>query len=139
MSVVLVDTGALVAMIDRRERFHGWATEQLRTLRAPLLTCEAVLAETCFLLAGHPAGPAAVRAGLKSNALRVDLALASEWESVFSLMERYADQPMSFADGCLVRMSERHADSTVFTLDRHFHAYRRNRRQRIPLIIPAEI
>ena len=43
---------------------------------------------------------------------------------------------MSFADACLVRMSELHRDSQVFTLDHDFAAYRRNGRERIPLITP---
>jgi hypothetical protein len=34
-------------------------------------------------------------------------------------------------------MSELVAGSTVLTLDGDFHVYRRHRRQRIPLLIPA--
>ena len=138
MSVVLADTGALVALLDRRERFHAWAVEQTRTMRPPLVTCEAVLAELCFLVSGVPQGIESVRDNLASGAWAVDFSLGAEWERVFALMGTYSDQPMSLADGCLVRMSEQRADSRVFTLDRHFKVYRRNRRQSIPLIIPPE-
>jgi predicted nucleic acid-binding protein len=69
----------------------------------------------------------------------LDFDLAAERERVFALMETYADQPMSLADACLVRMSELHEGAAVFTLDRHFRVYRRNRRQVLPVIIPAEI
>ncbi len=51
-------------------------------------------------------------------------------------MQRYADQPMSFADACLVRMTELHPDSMLITLDGDFRVYRRHGRQAIPLATP---
>jgi len=139
MSVILADTGALVALLDRRERFHAWALEQAHSMQPPLLTCEAVIAELCFLLSDVPGGHAAIRHNLKSGVWRLDFSLADERERVFALMETYADQPMALADACLVRMAELHADASVFTLDGHFRVYRRNRRQVIPVILPPEI
>ena len=138
MNVVLADTGALVALLDRREKFHAWAVEQIRTIRPPLVTCEAVLAELCFLLSGTPKGLGSVRDNLASGAWILGFSLKAEQERVLALMQVYSDQPMSLADGCLVRMSELRPDSRIFTLDRHFRLYRRNRRQVIPLIAPPE-
>jgi len=51
-------------------------------------------------------------------------------------MEKYHDLPMSFADACLVRLSEIRANAKVMTCDRHFQLYRRLRNERIPLIAP---
>ena len=139
MSAILADTGALVALLDRREQYHGWAVAQARALHPPLLLCEPVLAELCFLLAETPGGIAAVRACLASGAWRIDFSLITEWERVFALMAAYSDQPMSLADACVVRMAELHKEARVFTLDAHFRVYRRNRRQLIPLIAPSEV
>jgi predicted nucleic acid-binding protein len=139
MIPVLADTGALVALLDRSERFHPWAVEQVRGLKPPLLTCEAVLAELCFLLAPVPGGRRAVQDNLDRGAWRLDFTLEAERARVFSLMETYSDQPMSLADACLVRMAELHPDARVFTLDSHFRVYRRNRRQVLPLVIPADV
>jgi predicted nucleic acid-binding protein len=138
MTAVLADTGALVALLDRREKFHDWAVQQIRTIRPPLVTCEAVLAELCFLLSEFPNGIEAVRANLTSGAWTTDFSLKAEQERVFALMHVYSDQPMSLADGCLVRMSELRNDARIFTLDKHFQVYRRNRRQIIPLITPLQ-
>src|ERR1700678_1882531 len=116
MSVIWADTGALVAHLDRMERFHEWAADQAKTMRPPLVTCEAVLAELCFLVSEVPGGIASVRANLDSGAWTTDFSLSTEWKRVFSLMATYSDLPMSLADGCLVRMSEMRAASRVFTL-----------------------
>jgi predicted nucleic acid-binding protein len=96
-----------------------------------------VLAEVCFLVSEVSGGIASVQTQLASGAWRLDYSLQNDWDRVFALMKIYADQPMSLADGCLVRMSELHAESRVFTLDGHFRIYRRNRRQLIPLISPS--
>lgn len=50
----IVDTGPLVAFIDRRERHHEWVVEQFDSLKPPLLVCEPVLVETMFRLSHYP-------------------------------------------------------------------------------------
>jgi uncharacterized protein len=57
---VLLDTGPLVALINRREQFHKWVTNQFAQIEPPLLTCEAVVTEACFLLQNVYGGEAAV-------------------------------------------------------------------------------
>ena len=54
MAAAIADTGPLVAFFDRGERNHAWAIEQVRKLEAPLLVCEAVLAEATYLLSDLP-------------------------------------------------------------------------------------
>ena len=63
--------------------------------------------------------------------------LEEDASSIESLMQRYADTPMSLADACLVRLTERFSDCRLFTLDTDFEHYRRNGRQVIPLLHPA--
>ena len=49
-SQVIVDTGVLIALIDRLDNHHNWVVNQLKQITPPLLTCEAVISETWFLL-----------------------------------------------------------------------------------------
>ena len=133
---VLIDTGPLVAYLNRADHHYRWAKSQLAGLSPPLLTCEAVLAETCFILQKYPGGQAAVLELLRRDAIRIGFSLQQEIEPISRLMARYANVPISLADASLVRMSEIFADSPVLTLDSDFRIYRRNGRQAIPLIIP---
>ena len=136
---VIVDTGPLVAFLNRRDRFHGWAAAELARVAPPLQTCEAVLSETCFLLQ-HRAGNAdPLMDLLDRRLLSMRFQLASEQARVRKLMRRYQDQGMSLADACLVRMSELVADCIVLTLDADFRIYRRNGRQVIPVCMPQAI
>jgi predicted nucleic acid-binding protein len=134
-----LDTGPLVAALDRGDAYHGWVSEQLKQLGAPLLTCESVISEATFLLAGTEGALLEIKRLVESGVVQIGFALAQEAEParLLELMHRYRSVPMSFADACLVRMSELHADASVFTLDGDFVIYRRHRRQKIPLIHPA--
>lgn len=46
----IADTGFLVAFANRTDRYHDWAVNLAKGVKEPLLTCEAVLAETAFHL-----------------------------------------------------------------------------------------
>ena len=130
------DSGVLVALIDKREQYHIWATEQANKLIPPFITCEAVITETCFLLRNTNKGEDAILSMIEDGILQIDFSLSGEISKIKSLMNNYADVPMSLADACLVRMSELLDNSIVFTTDSDFHIYRRNGKQKIDLIIP---
>lgn len=133
--LVIVDTGVIIAYLNRREKFHNWAKEQLDKIFPPLITCEAVIAESCFLLQNID-GTEKLFQILESGFILVSFRLEDQISKIRDLMKRYADVPMSFADACLVRMTEQYPDALILTLDSDFRIYRKNRRYKIPLIIP---
>lgn len=73
---------------------------------------------------------------LERKDIRIDFDLPAEIDGVVELLRRYGNVPMSVADACLVRMSERHADSLVFTTDTDFNIYRRHGNQIIQALLP---
>ena len=136
ISAVLLDTGPLVAFLNRRDRYHVWATAEMAGLRPPLLTCEAVLSETCFLLRKLDSGTDAVFCLLERGLITVRFRLDEEVQAVRKLMARYGRIPMSLADACLVRMAEQNSDSVLLTLDAAFRVYRKHARHVIPTLMP---
>jgi predicted nucleic acid-binding protein len=136
--MILLDTGPWVAFLNRRDQYHAWVTAQFAQLRPPLLTCEAVVSETCFLVQTLRDGAEAALAFLERGVVQIPFRLQDEHTAVKGLLARYADVPMSLADACLVRMSEQYPHSIVLTCDSDFRRYRRHRRQRIPTIMPDD-
>jgi len=128
----ILDAGPLVALLNRRDAYHGWVTQALRALDLPLWTCEAVLTE-----AAHLTGkPAAILAMVGDGSLKLGLNLEQQGDAVRRLLERYGAR-MGLADACVVRMSEMFRQCRVFTLDRRdFAIYRRHSREVIPLLAP---
>jgi len=136
VKIWLVDTGPLIALLEEAEKDHTWVVEALRSAPLPLLTCDAVLTEACFLLKRQRRDPNDLLIMAESGFFRVAFEFNREKAAIRSLLARYADLPMSFADACLVRMNELHPESEIWTLDRDFKIYRRNGRSSIPLISP---
>jgi predicted nucleic acid-binding protein len=136
VSAVLLDTGPLVAYLDRSERHHGWALKKFAEFSEPLWTCEPVLVEACFLLAHLPPAQASVGELLRRGLIRCPFALQASHQRVFALITRYRNVPMSIADACLVCMAEDHPQSRVFTLDADFAIYRLQGRKAVTVIAP---
>jgi predicted nucleic acid-binding protein len=130
---VIVDSGFLVALLNRRDPDHKWAVTQSSQLLPPWKTCEAVLSETFYILGG---GGALLAALLRSDSIISAFTLADHRDPVLNLMQKYADVPMSFADACLVRMTEILHDPIILTTDADFRIYRRHSRQVVPCATP---
>jgi uncharacterized protein len=128
----IADTGFLVGFANRKDQFHDWAVGIAEQTTEPLLTCEAVLAETAFHL-----GSCTVVFGMIADGL-VELAFDCDEHlpQLEALAKRYADRQPDLADLCLIRMSELHPQLPVITVDQDFRIYRRNKREVIPLIFP---
>ena len=133
---ILIDTGPIVAALDRRDAHHAWAAEQFKTFPAPLLTCEAVLMEAAYLVQRAGSHPERVLDLVTTGALTVSFDMEAEAEALKHLLRRYHDVPMDLADACLVRMTELYPDSTLLTLDSDFQIYRKHRREVISVIMP---
>lgn len=136
---VIVDTGPLVAFINRREQLHNWVMAELATINQPLLTCEAVITEACFLLRNVYGGEEALISLLETGKIQLPFHLDEETAAVRELLVRYQSVPMSLADACLVRMAELSAESAVFTLDSDFRIYRKNKNQLLAVIMPDDL
>ena len=129
----IADTGFVVAFLNRRDRHHEWADEIGMRASEPLLTCDAVLAETIFQV-----GSVAEVLGLvQEGFLQLAFDLRGNLNQVLDLAERYRDRNPDLADLCLIRMSELYERLPVFTVDEDdFRVYRRNRREVIPIVCP---
>ena len=134
---ILLDTGPWVALLCRDDKYHDWAKQQFAYYPGPFLTCEAVVAETCFLLARAGFDSSRALAFVERGVVQIGMALSQQVAAVSGLYQRYGNVPASLADACLVRMSELYEPSSVLTLDSDFHIYRRHGRKVVPTIYPA--
>lgn len=134
---LILDTGPWVALHCQNDSYHDWAKAQFAQYPGPFLTCEAVVAETCFLLARAGFDPAKALALIERGVVDVAMSLTDEVVAVRALFQRYDNVPASLADACLIRLAELNEPCRVVTLDSDFHIYRRHGRKVISLITPA--
>jgi predicted nucleic acid-binding protein len=132
---VLLDTGVIVALLDRSERNHASCVEVVTALAAPLVTCEAVVAEACYLLRGLRGAPDAVLANVERGVFQIPLRLDATVGAIRVLMKRYASVPMDLADACLVHLADALETGAILTLDSDFRIYKWKRRRPFELLV----
>jgi predicted nucleic acid-binding protein len=132
---ILLDTGPIVALLSAADAQHERAVQVFADSAPPFRTCEAVLAEACFLMRKvHDDGPAEVLALGRKGVLEVGMRLSGEWAAVEALLKKYSDRPASLADASLIRCAELHDETRVFSFDADFGIYRWSRRRKFTFV-----
>ncbi|MFB3817663.1 MAG: type II toxin-antitoxin system VapC family toxin [Candidatus Methylomirabilales bacterium] len=135
MTDVLLDTGAWVALLDRREREHGPCVAALQGMTGRLISSEAVLTETLWLLGGLPQGARKCAEFVRRGSVTLVPISPASLARAVDLMEQYQNVPMDFADATLIVLAEDLNLDSIFTLDRRgFGVYRMRRRRPFRLI-----
>lgn len=133
----LIDTGAILALLDKTDRWHRICVDAFEQLRLPLVTSEAVLTELFHLVGDSRHEKDAAWRLVRSGAIVLAAIEDSELSQIYALMSRYSDRPMDFADATLVYLAKREALATVFTVNHaDFDTYRIEGRRRFR-VLPA--
>jgi len=133
---ILLDSGPLIGFVSETDQHNRWAAEVWNSLYEPLWTCEAVLSEAIFLAQSDGISIDALLELFERGLVKMDFSVSSHQPDVWQLLRKYADQPMSLADACLVRLAELNDNCQIFTTDKDFLVYRRKGRHVIPLLAP---
>jgi predicted nucleic acid-binding protein len=132
---VLLDTGVIVALLDRSERKHQACVEAVHEVAGPLVTCEPVIAEACYLLRDITGAADAVLANVEEGTFQLPFLLSVAASPIRALMKRYAKVPMDLADACLVHMADLLGTGDILTLDSDFAVYRWRRRKTFEILV----
>jgi hypothetical protein len=126
-----------VAFCNRRDRYHQWAKDIASRVTEPLITCEAVLAETAY----HLKSSAIVIALVETRLVQLDFLMDNHLGRMGALAASYSDLRPDLADLCLIVMSEQPDNEKlpVITIDRDFLIYRRHRDQPLPVLMPDDL
>lgn len=124
MRRTLVDTGPLVALIDRSDADHDRCVAASRRIQGELVTVWPVITEASYLLADVPLAQDTLLAKIETQDLVIADLTAADVPTLRGLMRKYRDQPMDLADAAVVCVADREGITEVFTLDRHFRTYR---------------
>lgn len=124
MKPILLDTGVIVALLDSSEKTHRACAEAIHAAVAPLITCEAVIAESCYLLRNSPGAPEAIIDNVVAGIIQIPFQLSKESASVRQILRKYRDRKIDLADACLIHLAEEFEAPDILTLDRDFTIYR---------------
>lgn len=121
---VLVDTGPLVALIDRRDSNHTWASAKMDMFTSPMITCTAVITEAAFLLNKTYNGVENLLSFIDEGIVEVRNPYPQNKDAIHQFILKYQNISASLADLCLVVMTEQFHTYEIFTIDSDFLIYR---------------
>jgi predicted nucleic acid-binding protein len=126
LRAVLVDTGPLVALLNRGDKDHREVVQALAKIKDdPLVSVWPVLVEAMYLLSPSLQAQRALWEIFETGTVKLLSLDESDFGPMKGLMEKYKDLPMDLADAALVRAAEREGIRRVLTLDRRdFSVYR---------------
>jgi predicted nucleic acid-binding protein len=139
MKALLVDTGPLVAYLDRTDPAHGNVAQSLGTFRGTLFSTSAVITEAIYLLKDYSQGPRRLAEFVQAANVHVfEATQAHQLLSAAALIEKYSDTPMDFADATLILLSEEIGVTDIATLDRRgFTTYRTRKGKALRIVTPS--
>lgn len=123
--MILIDTGPLIALFDPKDPDHKACHKVLKTIEEPLYTTEAVLTEVLTIFDPGSRGAEGIKEYSLGEYVSLHALAMEDIERSFSLMNKYSDLPMDFADATLLAVAEKLGTSKIFTLDfNDFNIYR---------------
>jgi predicted nucleic acid-binding protein len=138
MQAVLLDTSVIVAWLNRRDHHHKRCVAALSGLRQPIATCEAVIAESCYMVQSIPEAIDRVLANVADGTFQIPFQLSECAAEVGSILRKYRDTPADFADACLIAMANQHGTGDILTLDSDFKHYRWRHNRAFDLLVPLD-
>ena len=131
----LLDTGPLVALLNKNDRHHEQAKKVFSQVAPPFITCEAVISEACFLVSRyHPEAAQEILSWGMKKVFTLPFQAENHLSFLAKTLKKYADVPASFADACLIQCASLYKTPHIATFDSDFTIYRWGKNEHFQII-----
>jgi len=136
--IVVADTGAIYALLDRDDRWHDPVREWWQSAGARVVLPHSILPEVCWLV-GRRLGAAAEATFVRSLAngdWQLEGLLTEDLAVIAGLVERYRDLPLGFVDAAVLTIAARLRADAILTTDRRHFTVARLPEESPPRLVP---
>jgi predicted nucleic acid-binding protein len=138
MEPILIDTGVIFALFDQDEWAHERCVRAMERIHRPIVTCEEVINESCYLLRRRRDAVDAVLANVETGLFGIPLQISHSTRQIREIYRKYQDTPCDFADACLIHMADTLNTPDILTLDSDFKHYRWRRNRSFRMLVPLD-
>ena len=124
LNTVLIDTGPLIALFDRDDKYHTSIVEFIKNTNYRFISTTAVLAETMYMLDFNTAVQLSFLEWIMKEGIIIHEIKQSNIKRIIDLTRKYSDRPMDFADATLVIAAEERGIRQIISIDSDFDIYR---------------
>jgi len=129
MKPILVDSGPLIALFNKSDRFHNVSVQFIKGNKRQLVTSIANVTEAVYMLDFSNKAQSALLKWLGESSIVIERIESEDLLTICPLFEKYRDVPMDFADACIVHLAERLGTNDVISVDSDFEIYRVNKKK----------
>lgn len=129
MKNTLIDTGPLIALFNKNDKYHDKIKKFIKHYEGILTTSWPVMTEVCHMLDFNISAQIDFLKWVKLGGLKIEDIKSSEIDKIIQLSEKYSDVPMDLSDASLVVISERLKIKEIITIDSDYFIYRTTERE----------
>jgi predicted nucleic acid-binding protein len=124
MKPILIDSGPLIALFNRSDKYHSVSVEFIKKNKRLLVTSVANITEVVYVLDFSREAQTAFLRWISLSSIKIEKIESEEIEQLCDLFEKYHDVPMDFADACMVYLGDKLSTNEIATIDSDFEIYR---------------
>jgi len=123
-NTVLIDSGPLIALFDKSDRYHQEVLSFLKSFNGKLVTTWAVLTEVSHMLDFNLQVQIDFLKWIELGAVEVYEITQNDLTTIIVMMEKYTNVPMDLADASLMFVSHQEDIRKIVSIDSDFDIYR---------------
>jgi len=134
MKKSLIDSGPLIALFNKNDKYFNLVSDFLKKYNGILFTTWPVVTEVSHLLSFNINAQLDFIKWIKRGGLIIENIIDDDIDRIIYLSEKYSDLPMDLADASLVTLAERLGLNKIITIDKDFTIYRHKKGSFINLL-----
>jgi predicted nucleic acid-binding protein len=127
----IIDSGPLIALFDRSDKFHFVIIDFLKSFSGELLTSWSVITEVSYMLDFNLQVQVDFLKWCELGGVRIYDISQEEILSIRLMMEKYSDVPMDLADATLMYIENKENIKNIVSIDSDFDIYRTLKKQNL--------
>ena len=129
MLKTIIDSGPLIALFDRSDKFHNKVLDFIKSYKGKLITSWAVITEVSHMLDFNLQVQIDFLKWCEIGGIEVYDISQTEISNIRIMMEKYIDVPMDLADATLMYIANKENIKNIVSIDSDFDIYRTLKKQ----------
>lgn len=135
MNKTIIDSGPIIALFDRSDKYHHQVINFLEFFKGELITSWAVITEVSHMLDFNLQVQIDFLKWIEVGGIKIFYISQNEISTIRVMMEKYLDIPMDLADATLMYIANKENIKNIVSIDSDFDIYRTLKKQSLNNIL----
>lgn len=138
MKKTLIDSGPLIALFDRGDKYHKKCLEFIKTYNGELVASWSVITEVSHMLDFNLQVQIDFLKWIELGGIKIYDISQNDIVNIRVMMEKYIDIPMDLADATLMYIANKENIKDIVSIDSDFDIYRTLKKQNLNNVLQEQ-